>query len=173
MYWRASRWYDWTRFTWKLFSIPVIHLTWLDETVLNCVKCIINFSAMLCILENGALQKKAYLCIDWTGLNSAKLLSNTCSTTNNICVAMVNSSHPKLMHNQFRDALPLRKRCIAKGCTYVYFGQSGDGYVWSGFNSFEMLSITCRTTSIKCSNDGQLTPKNFLTLSRGPLHPWN
>ena len=44
---------------------------------------------------------------------------------------------------------------------------SGDGYVWSGFNSFEMFSITCRTTSIKCSNDGQLTPKNLLTLLKG------
>ena len=80
---------------------------------------------MLCILENGALQKKAYMCIDWTGLNSAKLLSSTCSTMNNIYVAMVNSSHPKLMHNQFRDALPLRKRCIAKGCTYVYSREWG------------------------------------------------
>ena len=44
---------------------------------------------------------------------------------------------------------------VAHMCIQV----SGDGYVWSGFNSFEMLSITCRTTSIKCSNDGQLTPK--------------
>ena len=74
---------------------------------------------MLCILENSALQKKAYLCIDWTGLNSAKLLSSTCSTTN-ISVVTVDSSPPKLMHNQFRDAPPLRKRCIAKGYTFVY-----------------------------------------------------
>ena len=51
-------------FTWRLFSIPVLHLTWLDETVPSCVKCIINFLGMLCILENGALQKDAYLCID-------------------------------------------------------------------------------------------------------------
>ena len=51
-------------FTWRLFSIPVLHLTWLDETVLSCVKCIIKFSGMLYILENGALQKDAYLCID-------------------------------------------------------------------------------------------------------------
>ena len=80
---------------------------------------------MLCILENGALQKKAYLCIDWTGLNSAKLLSSTCNTTNNICVAMVDSSHPKLKHNKLRDVLPLQKRCIAKGCTYVYSSEWG------------------------------------------------
>ena len=53
---------------------------------------------MLCILENGVLQKKAYLCIDWTGLNSAKLLSNTCSTAN-ISVATVDNSPLKLMHN--------------------------------------------------------------------------
>ena len=51
-------------FTWRLFSILVLHLTWLDETVPSCVKCIINFSGMLCILENSALQKDAYLCID-------------------------------------------------------------------------------------------------------------
>ena len=51
-------------FTWRLFSIPMLHLTWLDETVPSYFKCIINFSGMLCILENGALQKDAYLCID-------------------------------------------------------------------------------------------------------------
>ena len=51
-------------FTWRQFSIPVFHLTWFNETVPSCVKCIINFSGMLCILENGALQKDAYLCID-------------------------------------------------------------------------------------------------------------
>ena len=51
-------------FTWRLFSILMLHLTWLDETVPSSVKCIINFSGMLCILENGALQKDAYLCID-------------------------------------------------------------------------------------------------------------
>ena len=79
---------------------------------------------MLCILENGALQKKAYLCIDWTKLNSTKLLSSTCSTAN-VSVATVDSSPPKLMHNQFRDALPLRKWCIAKGCTFVYSHEWG------------------------------------------------
>ena len=51
-------------FTWRLFSIHVLHLTWLDETVLSYVKCIISFSGMLYILENGALQKDEYLCID-------------------------------------------------------------------------------------------------------------
>ena len=77
VYWRACRWYDWTGFTWRLFSIPVLHLTWLNETVPSCVKCIINFSGMLCILENDALQKDAYMywraCrwYDWTGFNSA------------------------------------------------------------------------------------------------------
>ena len=30
----------------------------------SCVKYIINFSGMLYILENGALQKEAYMCID-------------------------------------------------------------------------------------------------------------
>ena len=42
----------------------MLHLKWLDETMPRCVKCIINFSGMLYILENGALQKDAYLCID-------------------------------------------------------------------------------------------------------------
>ena len=42
----------------------MLHLIRLDKTVPSCVKCIINFSEMLCILENGALQKEAYLCID-------------------------------------------------------------------------------------------------------------
>ena len=51
-------------FTWRLFSIPMLHLKWLNETMPRCVKCIINFSGMLYILENGALQKDAYLCID-------------------------------------------------------------------------------------------------------------
>ena len=49
---------------WRLFSIPMLHLTWLDKTVPSYVKCIINFSRILCILENSALQKDAYLCID-------------------------------------------------------------------------------------------------------------
>ena len=79
---------------------------------------------MLCILENGALQKKAYLCIDWIGLNSVKLLSNTCSTAN-IGVVTVDISPLKLMHNQFRDALPFRKRCISKGCTSLYSREWG------------------------------------------------
>ena len=51
-------------FTWRLFSIPMLHLTWLEETVPSWIICFINFSRMLCILENGALQKDAYLCID-------------------------------------------------------------------------------------------------------------
>ena len=51
-------------FTWRLFITLVLHLTWLDKTVSSYVKCIINVSGMLCILENGALQKDAYLCID-------------------------------------------------------------------------------------------------------------
>ena len=51
-------------FTWRLFNIPVFYLTWLDETVLSYVKFFINFSGILCILENSALWKVAYLCID-------------------------------------------------------------------------------------------------------------
>ena len=62
-------------FTWRLFNIPMLHLTWLDEIVWSYVKCIIKFLEMLCIFENGALQKDAYLCInvrvgDMTGQGS-------------------------------------------------------------------------------------------------------
>ena len=56
---------------------------------------------MLCLLENGALQSIAHLCIHesgdgylWSEFNSAELLSITCRTTN-ISVAMVDSSAPK------------------------------------------------------------------------------
>ena len=60
-------------FTWRLFNIDVLHLTWLDETMLSCVKCIINFSGMLCI----AVWYYACRWYDWTRFNSAKLLSST------------------------------------------------------------------------------------------------
>ena len=56
---------------------------------------------MLCLLENGALQRIVHLCSHvsgdgylWSGFNSAELLSITCRTTN-ISVAMVDSSPPK------------------------------------------------------------------------------
>ena len=42
----------------------MLHLTWFEEIVPSSVKCIINFSTMLCILGNNALQKDGYLCID-------------------------------------------------------------------------------------------------------------
>ena len=49
-------------FTWRLFTIPVLHLTWLDDTMLSCVKCIINFSGMLCILET-VHWKRMHICV--------------------------------------------------------------------------------------------------------------
>ena len=88
---------------------------------------------MLCLLENGALQRVAHLCIHvsgdgylWSGFNSAELLSITCRTAN-ISVAMVDSSPPKLMHKLFRDAL----------CIHV----SVDGYLWSSFNGAELSTV--------------------------------
>ena len=66
----------------------------------------------------------------WTGLNSAKLLSSTCSTAN-ISVAMVDSSLLKLMYKLFRDAL----------CIHV----SVDGYLWSGFNNAELSTVATLT----------------------------
>ena len=141
VYWHACRWYDWTGFTWRPFSTLVLHLTWLDETVLSCVKCIIHFSRMLCILENGALHKDAYLCIDMRlgdmtrqGSTVHKLLSSTCSIAN-INVAMVDNSPLKLMHKLWKDAL----------CFHV----SVDGYFWLGFNNVEVTYLfTWRLFSI-------------------------
>ena len=60
---------------------------------------------------------------DWTGFNSAKLLSST----TNINVARVDNLPPKLMHKLFRDAL----------CIHV----SVDGYFWSGFNNVELSTV--------------------------------
>ena len=128
-------------FTWRLFNIPMLHLIWLNEIVPRCVKCIIKFSGMLYILENGALQKDAYLCIDvrvcdMTGQGSTvhKLLSSTCSIAN-INVAMVDNSPLKLMHKLWKDAL----------CFHV----SVDGYFWLGFNNVEVAYLfTWRLFSI-------------------------
>ena len=64
---------------------------------------------------------------DWTGFNSAKLLSSTA----NISVAIVDSSPLKLMHKLWRDAL----------CFHV----SVDGYLWSRFNSAELSTVAILT----------------------------
>ena len=80
---------------------------------------------MLCILENSALQKDAYLCLDLR-VGDFALLSSTCSIAN-ISEAMVDSSPIKLMHKLFRDAL--------------YIHVSADGYLWSRFNSVKLSTI--------------------------------
>ncbi|KAK9992904.1 hypothetical protein SO802_022607 [Lithocarpus litseifolius] len=69
------------------------------------------------ISQNGASSVQNAIA-EWR-FNSVKLLSSTCSTAN-ISVVMVDSSPPKLIHKLFKDALPPRKRCIAKGCTSMY-----------------------------------------------------
>ena len=118
-------------FTWRLFNILVLHLTWLDETGLSYVKCILNFFRdalhpwKQCIAK-GCISVYWPVCkwYDWTRFNSAKLLSNTCSTAN-ISVAMVDSSPLKLMHKIFKDALPPQNRCTTKGSTFVYSRECG------------------------------------------------
>ena len=92
---------------------------------------------MLCILENGALYKDAYLCIDVClgdmtrqGSTVHKPLSSTCSTAK-ISVAMVDNSPPKVMHKLWRDAL----------CFHV----SVDGYFWLGFNSAKLSTVATLT----------------------------
>ena len=109
---------------------------------------------MLCLLENGALQRVAHLCIHvsgdgylWSGFNSAELLSITCRTTN-ISVAMVGSSPPKF-------CLHFWKQCIAKGCISLYSREHG-WYDWTGFNSVELLSSTYRTTNMTWLNSAEL-----------------
>ena len=107
---------------------------------------------------------------DWTWFNSTKLLSSTCSTAN-ISVAMVDNSPPKLMHKLFKDVLPPRKWCIAKGCTSVYSREYGWVLVvkvqqcWA----VEQHMQNCKH---QCSNGGQLTPKILLKLLKDPLHSW-
>ena len=120
MYWRACRWYDWTGFTWRLFSIPVIHLTWLDEIVPSCVKCIIHFVNM-CSASLKAVHCKIMHIVYWHACRCYD-----CSTAN-INLAMVDNSLPKLMHKLFSDAL----------CIHV----SVDRYLWSGFNSAKLSTV--------------------------------
>ena len=124
-----------------------------------------------CIAKGGIfVYWRACRWYDWIRFNSAKLLSTTCSTAN-ISVATMDSSPPKLMHTQFRDALPPRKRCIAKGCTSVYSREWGwvlvvrDQQCWA-------VEHHMQNCEHQCSNGEQLTPKILLTLLRGPLHPW-
>ena len=70
---------------WRLFSIPMLHLTWLDKTVPSYVKCIPVYWH-----ECGWY--------NLTRFNSAELLSSTCRATN-ISVAMMDSTSPKFCIN--------------------------------------------------------------------------
>ena len=110
VYWRACRWYDWTGFTWRLFSIPVIHLTWLDETVPSCVKCIIHFVKM-CSASLKAVHCKMMHIVYWRACRWYD-----CSTVN-ISLVMVDSSLPKLMHKFFRDAVYSREELLSSTCS--------------------------------------------------------
>ena len=108
---------------------------------------------MLCLLENGALQRVAHQCIHvsvdgylWSRFNNAELLSITCRTTN-INVAMVDSSPPKFFLNLWGILCILENSALQR-VVYLCIYVSGDGYLWSGFNSAELLSITCKTVNI-------------------------
>ena len=83
-------------------------------------------------IANGCISMYwcAFRWYDWTGFNSAKPLSSTCSTAN-ISIAMVDSSPPKLMHKLWRDAL----------CFHV----SVDGNFWLRSNSAELSTVATLT----------------------------
>ena len=71
---------------------------------------------------------------------------------------MVDSSPLKLMHKIFKDALPLENGAlqrVAHLCIHV----SVDGYLWSGFNNAELLSVTCRTVNISVAMVDSSSPK--------------
>ncbi|KAK7823727.1 b3 domain-containing transcription factor vrn1, partial [Quercus suber] len=75
---------------------------------------------MLCILGNGALQMDAYLCIDMRCEAIEQHMQHCeyqCSNGGQLT--------PKIIMNQFRDALPPTKRCIGKGCTSMYSRERG------------------------------------------------
>ncbi|KAK7855930.1 hypothetical protein CFP56_025976 [Quercus suber] len=113
---------------------------------------------------------KTYLVMRF-GKGWVAFLKDNNSEEGDVCVFKVIERKPVVLSvSIFHDALPPRKQCIAK-VAHLCIQVSWDGYLRSRFNSADLLSIICRTASIKCGNDGQLTPKILLTLLRNPLHP--
>ena len=55
--------------------------------------------------------------------------------------------------------LCLLKNCALQRVTHLCIHVSGDGYLWSGINSAELLSITCRTANINIAMVDNLPPK--------------
>ena len=74
------------------------------------------------------------------------------------------------MYKLFRDALPLQKRCIAKGCTFVYSRECG-WVLMVKVQQCQAVEQHMQNCEHPCSNGGQLTPKILLKLLRDPLHP--
>ena len=92
---------------------------------------------MLCLLENGALQRVAHLCIHvsgdgylWLGFNSAELLSSTCRTVN-ISVAMVDSLPPKFCLN-FWGILYILENSVLQKVAYLCIHVSVDDVTGQG-----------------------------------------
>ena len=55
--------------------------------------------------------------------------------------------------------LCLLKNCALQRVTHLCIHVSGDGYLWSGINSAELLSITCRTANINIAMVDNSPPK--------------
>ena len=55
--------------------------------------------------------------------------------------------------------LCLLKNSALQRVTHLCIHVSGDGYLWSGFNSAELLSITCRTANISVAMVDRSPPK--------------
>ena len=48
---------------------------------------------------------------------------------------------------------------VSKKIAHLCIHVSGDGYLWSGFNSVELLSTTCRTVNISVAMVDRSPPK--------------
>ena len=66
MYWRECGWYDWTWFNNVKLLSSICKTVNISVAVVDSSppRFFLNFWGILCILENSALQKVAYLCID-------------------------------------------------------------------------------------------------------------
>ena len=63
-----------------------------------------------------------------------------------------------MYHKLFKDALHPWKRCIAKGCIFVYW-RACRWYDWTGFNSAKLLSSTCSIVNISVAMVDSSLPK--------------
>ena len=142
---------------------------------------------MLCLFENGALQRVAHLCIHvsgdgylWSGINSAELLSFTCRTAN-ISAAIANSSPPKF-YLHFWGVLCILENSALQKVAYLCIHVSMDAMTkqgstvlscwaahaklrtWLGWSVPRCVSLlqthlpNAIITSNECSNTGEFYP---------------